>query len=126
MTERFKKIFEDEVFYITDTKGLKTLDDFIKEITADYIQEEYSHDIIKEVAQEEYNEYLYEHSMTAEEITTKLNKYYNNCKRAKTLREIAYRNWDNVIKIIKEEIERTDNPEIKQFLTELLNKELPK
>ena len=124
MTDRFQKIFEDEIFYITDTKGLKTLDDFIKQIKTDYINEGYSHDIIKEVAQEEYNEYLFEHSMTAEEITIKLNQYYNECKRAKKLCEIAYRNWDNVIAAINEEIENTDNPEIKQFLTELLGKEL--
>lgn len=77
MTDRFVKVFEDEVFYISDTKNLKTLEDFRKEITADYIQEGYSYDVIEEVALEEYNEYLYENSMTATEIVDKLNKYYN-------------------------------------------------
>ena len=83
MTERFIKLFEDEVYYLVDTEGLKTLQDFIDETTRDYINEGYSHDIIKEVAQEEYNEYLYEHTMSATENVNTLNGLYNENKQLK-------------------------------------------
>lgn len=76
MTERFIKLFEDEVYYLVDTEGLKTLQDFIDETTKDYINEGYSYDIIKEVAKEEYDEYLYEHTMSAQENIDLLNKFY--------------------------------------------------
>ena len=71
--ERYVKIFEDEVFYITDTKNKKTYEDFRKEIALD--NPTHSVDILNQVAEEEYNDYLYENSMTATEITDALNNY---------------------------------------------------
>ena len=85
MTEnkRFVKIFEDEVFYITDThKANKTLKDFRSEIALDCLNHGgYSPGIIDEVAFEEYNEYLYENSMTGTEITDQLNTLFEENKK---------------------------------------------
>lgn len=81
--KRFVKIFEDEVFYITDTKNLKTLKDFKNELTLDNINTNHSWDIIDQVAKEEYNEYLYENSMTATEITSNLNEFWEENQQFK-------------------------------------------
>ena len=95
MTERFMKLFEDEVYYIVDTEGLKTLQDFIDETTREYINEGYSYDIIKEVAQEEYNEYLYQHSMSATENVDTLNGLYNENKELKSYIEHIEKSYES-------------------------------
>lgn len=79
MADRFVKIFEDEIFYISDTKNLKTLTDFENELREEYRDNGIGYNIstVQEIAKEEYCEYLYENSMTATEIADKLNKYYN-------------------------------------------------
>ncbi len=81
--KRFVKIFEDEVFYITDTQNLKTLKDFRGEIALDCYGQAYEVETINKVALEEYNEYLYENSMTANEITNNLNEFWEENQRFK-------------------------------------------
>lgn len=73
MTEkRFVAIDEDEVYYITDTKGLKTLEDYIKEFSKP--EYEFTKDEAVEKAKEEYWQMIYEASMTATENVDTLNK----------------------------------------------------
>ncbi len=79
MADRFVKVFEDEIFYISDTKNLKTLTDFENELKEEYRDNGIGYNIstVQEIAKGEYGEYLYENSMAATEIVDKLNKYYN-------------------------------------------------
>lgn len=81
--KRFVKIFEDEVFYITDTQKLKSYKDFRGEVALDCYGESYCTETIDKVALEEYNEYLYENSMTATEITSNLNEFWEENQQFK-------------------------------------------
>ena len=75
MTEkRFVAIDDDELYYITDTKGLKTVDDFIKEFSKP--EYEFTKDEAVEKAKEEYYQMIYEASMTATENVNMLNELY--------------------------------------------------
>ena len=120
MTERFTLILKDGDVYITDTKGLKTLTDFENELKEEYRDNGIGYCIstVQEIAKDNYYNYLCENGMTAEEVVNNLNRYW-------ILYNAVHRDWQKVIDIINEEIERTDNSEIKQFLTELLRRELP-
>ena len=73
--KRYISIVLDELYYTIDTKGLKTLTDFINEITEEYEEENYNEDYITELANDEYSDYLYEHSMTGSEVEDRLNTY---------------------------------------------------
>ena len=82
--KRFVKVFEDEVFYITDTRKLKkSYKDFRSEIALQCYGESYETNTIDKVALEEYNEYLYENSMTATEITYNLNEFWEENQQFK-------------------------------------------
>ena len=70
--KRFVAIDDDELYYITDTKGLKTLDDYIKEFSKP--EYEFTEDEALEHAKEEYWQMIYENSMTATENVDTLNK----------------------------------------------------
>lgn len=75
MTEkRFVAIDNDEVYYITDTTSLKTLEDYIKEFSKP--EYEFTEDEALEHAKEEYWQMIYENSMTATENVNWLNKLY--------------------------------------------------
>ena len=69
---RFVAIDNDEVYYITDTQGLKTLEDYIKEFSKP--EYEFTKDEALEKAKEEYWQMIYENSMTATENVDTLNK----------------------------------------------------
>lgn len=74
MTKRFVTIDYDELYYTIDTKGLKTLNDFIKETNNVWNEDEsLTEDKVKEIALEEYGQYLYENSMSSAELENKLN-----------------------------------------------------
>ena len=74
MTKRFVTIDYDELYYTIDTKGLKTLNDFIKETNNVWNEDgSLTEDKVKEIALEEYNQYLYESSMSSAEVENKLN-----------------------------------------------------
>ena len=74
MTKRFVTIDYDELYYTIDTKGLKTLNDFIKETNNVWNEDgSLTEDKVKEIALEEYNQYLYENSMSSAEVENKLN-----------------------------------------------------
>ncbi len=82
MTEkRFVDIDDDELYYITDTKGLKTLEDYIKEFSKP--EYELTKDEILEKAKEEYWQLIYEASMTATENVNMLNELYEENKQLK-------------------------------------------
>lgn len=73
--KRYISIVLDELYYTIDTKDLRTLQDFIDEITEEYKEENYNEDYIKEIAEENYNDYLYKHSLTGSEVENILNTY---------------------------------------------------
>lgn len=82
MTEkRFVAIDEDELYYITDTKGLKTLEDYIKEFSKP--EYKFTEDEVLENAQEEYWQLIYEASMTATENVNMLNELYEENEKLK-------------------------------------------
>ncbi len=72
--KRFVTIDDDEVYYITDTQGLKTLEDYIKEFSKP--EYEFMEDEAVEKAKEEYYQMIYEESMTATENVNMLNELY--------------------------------------------------
>lgn len=76
--ERFKLFDWEEVFYIADTlKSKKTLEDFKNELMIEWKEElaigETDEESIEEMANEKYQEYLYENSLDGKEIVDKLN-----------------------------------------------------
>ena len=73
--KRYISIVLDELYYTIDIKGLKTLTDFINEIKEEYLEEGYTIDDIEEIAGENYNGYLYEHSLSGSEVEALLNTY---------------------------------------------------
>ncbi len=82
MTEkRFVAIDDEELYYITDTKGLKTVEDFIKEFSKP--EYEFTEDEVVENAKEEYWQMIYEASMTATENVNMLNELYEENKELK-------------------------------------------
>lgn len=81
--QRFESLLDDEMVYIADKKNLKQLDDFIEEVTNEYRQD-YSEeetkerfDEIEEIAVDRYDDYLYENSLTGNEILELLNNLYD-------------------------------------------------
>ena len=81
--QRFESLLDDEMMYIADKKDLKELDDFIKEVTNEYHQD-YSEDEVKErfdeieeIAVDRYDDYLYENSLTGNEILELLNNLHD-------------------------------------------------
>lgn len=83
--KRFVAIDDDELYYITDTEGLKTVDDFIKEFSKP--EYEFTKDEAMEHAKEEYWQMIYEASMTATENVELLNKLYDENNELKQLLE---------------------------------------
>jgi hypothetical protein len=92
MTEKYKRftsVLDDELMYIVDKEDLKELDDFIKEVTTEYL-EDYSEEEIKErmqeiedLAHDRYDDYLYENSLPGFEILDLLNNFYTENQRLK-------------------------------------------
>lgn len=92
MTEKYKRftsVLDDELVYIVDKENLKELDDFIKEVTNEYL-EDYSNEEIKErmqeiedLARDRYDDYLYENSLPGFEILDLLNNFYTENQRLK-------------------------------------------
>ena len=66
-----------EACYIMDTEGLKGLDHFIDEIKEEYLEDGFTLEEIKEIAEENYYEYLEDNSMDCDEITKRLNDLNN-------------------------------------------------
>lgn len=83
MTEnkRFVVIDDTELYYITDTNDLKTLDDYVKEFSkAEY---EFTDEEVLSVAKEEYWQMIYEHSMSAKENVDMLNQLFEENEKLK-------------------------------------------
>ncbi|MBQ6220147.1 MAG: hypothetical protein IJH63_10415 [Methanobrevibacter sp.] len=74
---RFVKLLDDEIYYLVDTKGLKSLEDFKEEYYHCDDSEEFSEDEVLRMAMEDYYEYLYEYSLTADENLALLNNFNN-------------------------------------------------
>lgn len=72
---RFVSIDDSEVYYITDTDGLKTLDEYIKEFSKP--EYEFDEEEVLRVAKEEYYQMIYENSMSAQENVDWLNRLYD-------------------------------------------------
>lgn len=86
--ERFKLFDWEEVFYIADTlKSKKTLEDFKNELMIEWKEElaigETDEESIEEMANEKYQEYLYENSLDGKEIVDKLNELFDENERLK-------------------------------------------
>lgn len=79
--KRFVALDTDEVYYITDTENLRTLDDFIK-IFSDP-EYEYDEEEVLSVAKEKYWEMIYENSMSAKENVDMLNNLFNENEQLK-------------------------------------------
>lgn len=86
--KRYISIVLDELYYTIDTKGLKTLQDFINEIKEEYKEENYNEDYITELANDEYNDYLYEHSLSGSEVETLLNTYEQKTRELQAQNEL--------------------------------------
>lgn len=100
MTEkkRFVAIDSDEVYYITDTKDLKTLNDYVEEFSkAEY---EFDEEEIVSVAKEEYWQMIYENSMSANENVNMLNQLFEENEQLKQqlseVRKESYGNLDGI------------------------------
>lgn len=79
--KRFVAIDNDEVYYITDTKGLETFEEYLEEfLKPEY---EFTKDEAVEKAKEEYYQMIYEASMTATENVNMLNELYEENKQLK-------------------------------------------
>ena len=113
MTEkynRFISVLDDEMVYITDKKGLKTLDDFIEEVKKEYL-EDYNesevkerHDEIIEVATDRYDDYLYSNCMSGFEIEDTLNRLYDENRELKRDYDTLKRQ-DNARKMYQRDLE---------------------
>lgn len=109
MTEkRFVAIDDDEVYYITDTKGLKTLEDYIKEFSKP--EYEFTEDEVLEHAKEEYWQLIYEASMTATENVNWLNNLYEENKKFKKDIADLEMNKMNIERILQEEYAESNIP----------------
>lgn len=86
--KRYISIDLDELYYTIDTKDLITLQDFIDEIHDEYLEDEYTIDEIEEIANENYSDYLYEHSLSASEVETLLNTYEQKNRELQTQNEL--------------------------------------
>ena len=73
--KRYKTIDLDEIHYIIDTKGLKTVTDYEREAKEEYNGDDFTKDEIARFAHEDYLDYLYEHSLSGEEVEKRLNTY---------------------------------------------------
>lgn len=110
MTENKRYVALDnneEIYYITDTKGLKTLEDYIKEFS----KEEYgfTEEETLSVAKEEYWQMIYENSMSATENVRRLNELNDENKNLFKLNKILERfllnkgyDFNDLIKFLQE------------------------
>lgn len=75
-------IDDGEIYYITDTKGLKTLNDYIEEFSkAEY---EFTEEEALSTAKEEYWQMIYENSMSANENVNMLNDLLEENEKLKS------------------------------------------
>lgn len=122
MTEkRFVAIDDDEVYYITDTKGLKTLDDFIKEFSKP--EYGFTEDEALEHAKEEYWQLIYEASMTATENVNMLNELHEENKhlqgKTSSWKRTASKEISEKQKLVKRIVKlEKENKELQQELFE--------
>lgn len=80
--KRFVMIDDGEIYYITDTKGLKTLNDYIEEFSkAEY---EFTEEEALSTAKEEYWQMIYENSMSANENVNMLNDLLEENEKLKS------------------------------------------
>lgn len=108
--KRYVAIDYEEVYYITDTEGLKTLDDFIKEFSKP--EYEFTQDEILSTAKESYWQMIYENSMSAKDNVDKLNELNCENKNLSKLNKIlegflldkGY-DFNDIIKFIQERID---------------------
>ena len=77
--KRFVALDNEEVYYITDTKDLKTLTDFIKKFSDP--EYEYSKEEVLSAAKEEYWQMIYENSMSAKENVDMLNGLFDKSEQ---------------------------------------------
>ena len=106
MTERFVAVEYDEVYYLTDTKDLKTFDDFKKEYLEVWgADSELTEDEINTDVMEEYYEYIYEHCMTCEENITLLNNYEKEVKELKQFKTTLKDNLNDRMNVLRRNIE---------------------
>lgn len=115
--KRFVELDCDEVYYITDTEGLKTLNDYIEEFSkAEY---EFDEEEALSVAKEEYWEMIYENSMSAYENVSMLNQLFEENKQLIKQKKELQKSINNFIELEEE------NEELKKEnkrLTDKLNK----
>lgn len=87
MSKKYELIDNDEVYYIVDTSKLsKTLEDFEKEF-----EDDGDGDYYKELAHEEYENYLYENSLDGTEIRDALNNQDEKIKKLKKENKLMIR-----------------------------------
>ena len=90
--KRFVEIDCDEVYYITDTEELETLDDYIEEFSkAEY---EFDEEEVLCTAKEEYWQMIYEHSMSAYENVNMLNQLFEENEQLKQQLKDYYNAFD--------------------------------
>ena len=74
MTKRFEYcVNEADCYRIADMTGCKTLEQFIEDVKKEH-HEWYTEEEIKELAEEEYADYIYNHGLEGYEVIDKLNE----------------------------------------------------
>ena len=77
--KRFVVLDNEEVYYITDTKDLKSLNDYIKKFS--HPKYEHSEEEALSAAKEEYWQMIYENSMSAKENVDMLNGLFDKSEQ---------------------------------------------
>ena len=86
LTKRFVSIDNGEVYYITDTQNLKTLNDYIQEFKKP--EYEFTEKEAISAAKEEYWQMIYENSMSAKENEDMLNRLFEENEQLKRENEL--------------------------------------
>lgn len=85
LTKRFVSLDMDEIYYITDTQNLKTLNDYIQEFKKP--EYEFTEKEAISAAKEEYWQMIYENSMSAKENENMLNELFEENEQLKSDKE---------------------------------------
>ena len=86
--KRYVAIDDGEIYYITDTQGLKTLDDYINEFKKP--EYELFDEEVLSVAEEEYWQMIYENSMTSKENVDTLNQLLEENEELKQFKQQVF------------------------------------
>lgn len=89
MSKRYEYCVNDgDCYRIADMSGCKTLEQFIEEARKEH-QTWYTEEELKELAGQEYADYIYEHGLEGHEVIKLLNKQDQQIKALESVLEFA-------------------------------------